>query len=483
MRPQFGESFLKLTSAAKLSLFSDILELNLWLEKSKLAAELADEIYQSVVDLAQELEVCRSQIEILAEDITKIEPQAQAFEKTRKDQIKSKRNEIGDAEDRISHIDAALTKLRQTCKDHDASLSEDDKTMDEYADKLAKLNTALGRLDSELQAANSDISNARQKLIELPAAGATCPRCRQKLDPSHLKTETKHWNTLISTCQTNAFEISANIDVKRQRQKEIFRVIGHMKAAKLEVMDKRAATTAAISNSERDKAMLSQAIEISSKQIAGLKVAENPHTEFLEEKRKAWHKFRKDEVRLIEQLKEAQEEHASVHPWIAGFKKIRLFIIEQTLKALEIEINNNLASLGMPDWTINLDVERENKSGGVTKGFSVFVHAPDHKEPVRFESWCGGETQRLCTAADIGLSNLIMERAGLENQIEFYDEVTTHLSAEGMQDLVETLAHRAETENKRIFIVDHNVFDYGGFAGVITIVKNKSGSEIHNGSR
>lgn len=478
MRPQFGESFLMLTPAAKLNLFSDILELDVWLEKAKLASELADEIYQSVVDLSRQLEVCTKQIEIFAADITKIEPQEQAFEETRRGQIKSKRGEINEAQERISNIDAALKKLHVTRKNHDAALTEDDKAMDEYADKLATLNTTLGKLDSELQAANKNIRNARQALTELPAAGVTCPRCRQKLSPSHLKAETKHLNGEINTHHTSAFEISANIDVKTKRKQEIFRIIGGMKAGKLDIMDKRAAATAAISNFERDRAMLSQTITISQQQITGLKVTDNPHTEFLEGKRKAWSKFRKDKLRLIEQLKEAQEEHASVQPWIAGFKKIRLFIIEQTLKALEIEINNNLASLGMPDWTISLDVERENKSGGVTKGFSVFVHAPDHKDPVRFEAWCGGETQRLCLAGDIGLSNLIMERAGLEGRIEFYDEPSEHLSAEGLLDLAETLAARAEDQNKRIFLIDHHVIDFGGFSGVIRIIKDGKGAHF-----
>ena len=70
------------------------------------------------------------------------------------------------------------------------------------------------------------------------------------------------------------------------------------------------------------------------------------------------------------------------------------------------------------DWRIEFDVERETKAGGISKGFVVFVHPSDKADPVRFEAYSGGETQRLRMAGDLGLANLIMERAGLTNTLE-----------------------------------------------------------------
>src|SRR5258707_2034718 len=109
----------------------------------------------------------------------------------------------------------------------------------------------------------------------------------------------------------------------------------------------------------------------------------------------------------------------------------------------------------MIDWQISFDVERESKSGGITKGFVVFVKSPANTEPVRWENWSGGETQRLQLAAALGLANLIMQQNGLDNTIEFYDEPSTHLSAEGMIGLADMLHERAISEQKRIWIVDH----------------------------
>lgn len=81
-------------------------------------------------------------------------------------------------------------------------------------------------------------------------------------------------------------------------------------------------------------------------------------------------------------------------------------------------------------------------------------------------------------AGDLGLANLIMERAGLTSTVEFYDEPSRHLSQEGLLDLAESLCQRAESQGKRVFLVDHNVIDFSGFAGTITVVKDDHGSRL-----
>jgi DNA repair exonuclease SbcCD ATPase subunit len=171
------------------------------------------------------------------------------------------------------------------------------------------------------------------------------------------------------------------------------------------------------------------------------------------------------------------EDHTAIGYWVTGFKRVRLFIVEETLRQLELEINNSLASLGLLDWHIELDVERENKSGGITKGFTVLVHAPGAPGPVKFESYSGGETQRLRLAGDLGMANLIMERAGLHNTIEFFDEPSQHLSQEGVLDLAETLQQRATDLGRRLFIIEHQLLDYP-YAGVITVTKDANGSWV-----
>ena len=169
----------------------------------------------------------------------------------------------------------------------------------------------------------------------------------------------------------------------------------------------------------------------------------NPYTQLLADKGAAIAKAQASSKALKAEIKQLDEDYAAVSYWVGGFKRVRLSIIEETIKQLELEVNNSLASLGLSSWEVEFDVERENKSGGVTKGFIALVHPPGHKAPVKFEAWSGGITQRLRLAGDLGLSNLIMERAGLRSTIEFFDEPSRHLSQEGKLDLAETLNQRA----------------------------------------
>src|SRR6185369_16591003 len=95
-----------------------------------------------------------------------------------------------------------------------------------------------------------------------------------------------------------------------------------------------------------------------------------------------------------------------------------------------------------------------------------------------WEAWGGGATQRLRLAGDFGLANLIMERAGLSNTIEFFDEPSSHMGQEGLLDVAETLHQRAVSSGKRILLVDHHTIDFGEFAGVITVLKDHKGSHV-----
>jgi DNA repair exonuclease SbcCD ATPase subunit len=176
-------------------------------------------------------------------------------------------------------------------------------------------------------------------------------------------------------------------------------------------------------------------------------------------------------------ISELNEEFAAVNFWVSGFKRLRLFIVEETLRALEIEINNNLAALGLVNWTITFDIERENKSGSITKGFNVLINDPT-EQAVKYESLSGGEGQRVRLAGAFGLANLITERAGLSNRIEFFDEISQHMSDEGIEDMLNSLRDRAVNYDKQIWVVDHHALDYADFNGGLTVIKDKSGSKL-----
>lgn len=387
MMPQFGEFFFDKSPADKLMLFSQIMELDYWLDKSKGAAELAAEIVKS-----------REGIE----------------------------REVAKYKGRLETIDSDIEDLRS--RDRDFAKAEAER-IDGLKKELAELQRNASSLNETIGFAQAALKQVTQKLAATEKGAKKCPSCGQPLPNKDLTTLLKNQSDFESKLRRHQQEkSSSDADLKR------------LKAA---IATKR----------------------------------ENPYATQITQKQEAKKAAKQQIAKLGTEINSLNEDHAAVSFWVGGFKRVRLFIIEQALQQLELEINNSLGSLGLLEWRVELDVERENKSGGVTKGFTVMVWPPDTKTPVKFEAHSGGEVQRLRLAGNLGLANLIMERAGLRNTIEFIDEPSQHLSDEGLLDLADTLHQRALDAEKRSFIIEHNLLDYA-YTGVITIVRNAEGSHI-----
>lgn len=181
----------------------------------------------------------------------------------------------------------------------------------------------------------------------------------------------------------------------------------------------------------------------------------------------------------IRHILDASEEKRNLYSmWVKSFKELRLQLIAEALTELEIEVNSGVAALGLTGWELNFQVDREGKGGGIQRGFSVLVRAPNSPALVPWAAWSGGEAQRLRLAGNMGLADLIRSRSGTKLALEVWDEPTQGLSPQGVDDLLESLAYRARTEQRQIWVVDHRSHNFGGFAGGATIIKTPSGSRI-----
>lgn len=397
MLPQFGNSFFDLKPADKLALFTQVMDLDYWLERSQDAATLAGEIEVDRQGQVQEARLLQSLHETASADIARLRVKEQEFDDAQKGII--------------------------------AELKRD----------LAKQKLDLKKVTEGIEFTENALINIAKKLAKMEKGTQVCPTC---LQPLPLASRSRDAEALLKN----------QADFERQ-----------------------------LSRLQRDEIAANGQIVSLTKQIEREGARANTYAEEIAEKRKLEHETITKTAKIYEIIKELEQEHAAVNYWVNGFKKVRLFVVEEVLHQLEIEVNNNMSSLGLTDWRVEFDVERENKSGGVTKGFTVLIYAPGRAEPVRFEAWSGGETQRLRLAGDLGLANLIMIRAGLTNTMEFYDEPSSHLSEEGINDLLETLQQRAVATGRRIWVVEHHSLDYGEFAGVLMAVKTGEGSRLEWG--
>lgn len=455
LNAQFGESFLSLSPANKLTLFSDIMNLDFWLKKSDEAIRLSAESENFINSLESQISKIDGRLASVSEDITKFEGFRNDFKNIKQEKMEVLRQNI-------------LGLKQEMAKSGDIALRYNEaqfKRLEELRDHYI---TAIQRSARERAGLVGKLSVLKENESKLSSLGETCPTCLQTIPHGHLNSKTiRHDATtveyqIIAVDEDLAFykkeliKLKNKIDIK-------FEEVERIKAAKTRIKALRGMLDGFKQDliDENDK--------------------ENPWEQELESKRQAEHALKDKAASLLRDRHQAEADLEVSNFWIKGFKRVRLFIIEQAFQTLEVEVNNSLTQLGMTDWQITFDIERENKAGGVTKGFVVFIKGPSNKEPVRWESWSGGETQRLQLAADLGLANLIMQQAGLNNSIEMFDEPSVHLSQAGMLDLANMLHDRAVTEGKCIWIIDHtSVTNFGEFEAVINIVKDENGSRIVN---
>lgn len=447
LKSQFGESFFSLNPAAKLTLFSDILNLDLWLMKSTEAKNEAGNIEDQIVSLKATVKIRQAQKESMEETATQFREFSKGF--------------AADKALKIANLKIRIQKAKDDYKDVDVT--------EAIRFTEAKINKLDERIDVGLRKINSLIAEksgfqGQLKEIGGTKAGEICPTCQQEVHETHARAQLMKYGIY-----------NQNIEICDEEIEQHKKGIVKTKTAMGQLNEQLDSYYKEESKKESLKAQIKRLRDDLQKEQDIV----NPWKDAI-----SGRQVKIDSLSKVIAIEKAavlrmQAQFEAVNYWAKGFKKLRLYIIEQTFRVLELEVNNSLAQLGLPDWEITFDIERENKSGGTTKGFLVFVKGPKNKTPVRWESWSGGETQRLQLAGDLGLSNLIMTTLGLTNSIEFFDEPSTHLSQEGMLDLAGLLQDRALTEDKAIWIVDHTtITNFGDFKGTITVRKDKHGSQI-----
>lgn len=209
-----------------------------------------------------------------------------------------------------------------------------------------------------------------------------------------------------------------------------------------------------------------------------LRDAENPYHQQLQARRKESKRLEGDIEDHEARLDKLKGQIARTKFWVKGFRDVRLYVVDALMQELEMATNAMLPEVGLPDWVVRYDVERETKSGGTARGLNTTILSPDNEQPVKWESWSGGEGQRLRLVGALAFSDVLLRHSGVQPTLEVLDEPTQHLSVEGVRDLVDFLQGRAKALERALFYVDHQSVDSARFDSVTTIVKDSKGSRL-----
>lgn len=458
--------FLDLKHDAKAALFSDVLGLDLWLDYSAKASKRASA--QDVVTRGLERELSA---------------------------LIATRNQI-QGQDLTSHIDdwqaqqdAELNALEQRYEQLVVRLKEDQAAVKKAEDERDRKRAYYQECRTAVTAMRKKVETASAKYDELRLLTAqtrgvvraaqelnsqsVCPTCGQDLYEGH-RHSTKHLKKQEDDL--------ADLEGYLQEAKEIMEDLDGELRKKQE--DERDAdqdwrdAERAIQNAKRDCLTTEKELDAIEDKVEELGKAKNPYADLHDLQQREGLRVANQIASTQRLLDDSMSQYSLFSFWVRGFKEVRLQLIAEALNELEVEVNSCVAQLGLVDWELNFMVDRETKSGNVQKGFNVFVRSPRNDAAVPWEAWSGGEAQRLRVAANMGLANLIRTRTGAGFNLEVWDEPSQGLSQQGVTDLLEALAARAQAEERVIWIVDHTAHSFGGFAGGAVITKTSKGSQL-----
>lgn len=322
-------------------------------------------------------------------------------------------------------------------------------------------------------------------------SGSTCPTCNQLVDPEHIKKEVNALNK----------KMQESIDVitdLRKTEDDIISTIKQLIETKLSIINEKTQITLKYAPIKDKINTINKDLHDIEKQaiyLDNLKQSYIKDLKTLDEKKLTYEKenpYIKLEIETNnvisiyersvfcnnEQIKEYTEKLEILKYWVKSFNEIKLIVLNNKLKELELFINDVLNSFGMNKWEIIVNSSSETKSGTIKNGLSIFIKSYLNDTIVPFECWGGGIGQRLRLACTLGLMAFIQNNIqGFD--IEIFDEPTQFLAEQGINDLLDILYNKAISNNKKIFIIDHRGLETKGmFTGIITINKDIDGSRI-----
>jgi DNA repair exonuclease SbcCD ATPase subunit len=466
--------FFDLTASEKLKLFSEVLDLNRWEQRSNHASELVKNLEREI--LLAESEVAsleNAQSQALA-DLNALKQQSSQWEQQRAEQLSNAESKKSDLQ---KQIDSVMAERDTADLQYDRALTE-----------LKALKPAFDKLNAQekplaIESANlfRDLIEAKQKKQRLEGmlirvVDEHCPTCLQPIKAKQKKDLEDTINEQLDNLNIQKMETQiANI---KRRYDKILKVLQIQEEAK-EQFEHDAEEARDILDRLHPKIANWQA-EIKALDKAASENAEqdNPYQTQIQTLRR-----RKDQNKAsIEQAKKTiatkTEYCERARFWVKGFKDIKLLQVEEILQELEITTNSMCEEFGLLNWQVKYDIERETKSKTIARGLNITILTPHNKNAVKWESWSGGEAQRLRLIGTLALGSVLLNHVGISTNLSVFDEPTESLSREGVQDLVELLSNYAKDTKKNVWMIDHHLIESSHFIQTITVTKDKNGSII-----
>ena len=470
---QFGVLFPDLKPSDRLNLLDGVLQLDVWSSAAQEATKRTKTLDEIRVGQEREIHGLKQRLEVLTASLVQQSRLLGLWESTRTSDIKRLQSELLSVKDESDAFYDKLNELSESVAGIEDAKESAQKALASIDVRYRKAREDLTTTRANASNASTELDKLKTRLKKFSALSSKCPTCEQSLDKALINQIREEAEKAVEKQQG----VLSSFEKERIKNSKVAEDL----AEDLAVTDK--------TYQQSIKALKGMSGSYSSFKLEISKVEER--TQFLQgELRKAKQSTSPglEQVKILEQqvsdtTLDIEDKEVSYYDtltqldllkgWPQHFKELRLWVVEQALDELTIHVNASLVELGLKDWRVTFSTRREGASKG---SLEVLVKGPKSPERVPWESWSGGETQRVRVACAVGLSELIRARINNPPEIEVWDEPTAHLDSSGVADLISYFSARAD--NKQIWLVDHRSIGSGSFDGVITVVKEQNGSFI-----
>ena len=457
--PQFGERFLDMRPEAQARLFSETLDLDLWLRASEEAARQGRAAAKALADLENEIAAEAARVEGLEENL-----------KTEQDLLKSyagalKKRRLA-LSARVFRAKKELADKRaEACPHHfptNEQMQAATETIALFTDQRDDETTRVQELADLMRELDREIEKATAAVVQAKAKPGVCPTCKQPIQAGH--------NVHVAPTKEELRELELVRD-------EVAVELGAARLALKGIVEQVSNKTQSLAIGHQQLEQVSRwefqhkgFVDIADQHLADARAAlgdldkeTNPHAASV-----ARYTVQLEDATA--RLSDAQAKQydlgwqkGAYEYWSESYRRIRLQLIDDLLQSLESAANEHAEELGLHGWRLEFVTEKETSGGKLSRGFATLLYPPGHTKPVRWEAFCGVEVQIWQLAVRFAMSEMFLSHASLSTNLEILDEPTQHLSPGVVDSLMVCLQGRAERLGRQILVVEHHVLDQGQF--------------------
>jgi DNA repair exonuclease SbcCD ATPase subunit len=476
---QFSQLFMDQTSAEKMNMLSQVLELDRWDEAADKASSSFKEVQKELSTCDTDMAGIQAACQTHEEHLAQLQVEKAAVEDQRKKKHAEYRAGIKQAEKEVAALQAKIDELNDTQAKAGKKLKKAEKVLEETITQRDELRAKVEETNQDISSHAATLKRLRKDYETLKAnAGGFCPLCASELKDTDVQAVGRKLNIEAGFLNREMAAFTAELQERTAAFDKADREAG--------VLTRGTSTLSrTIIDAKQEVRLVENELGILQRTILGLDaLLKAPDQELgrltaREEQIKATIAANQGKIKFLATRRLTLQAKASRFEWWAktGFKELRLHLIDEAIIELQAYTNNALVALGMEGWRIHFAIEKPTAKGS-SFGFHAFVTSPTSKEPKPWESWSGGETQRLRLACAAGYGDMAASRLGVIPTIEVWDEPTQHLSPEGVDQLLWFLKERARSHGKQIWVVEHHSLQHGAFDGLAKVVKDHKGSHL-----